>query len=54
MGKKKRLGGFQYARKRGGKTTFIVSAVYSPSLEVGWLPETPQNKIGRRCFLGGQ
>ena len=52
MGEKKEVGWFPVCPEKGGKNDFIVSAVYSPSLEVGWLPETPQNKIGRRCFLG--
>ena len=35
--------------KGGGGIFFtdcIVSAVYLPHLEVGWLPETPEIKVG--------
>ena len=39
----KEVGWFQYAREKR-KKNLIVSAVSTPPLEVGWLPETPQKK----------
>ena len=54
MGGKKRLVVPVMPGKGGKKHDFYrVRCLPPPSLEVGWLPETPQNKIGRRCFLGG-
>ncbi len=56
----KEVGWFQYAREKRKKNLNCVRCLYSPSLEVGWLPETPQKKKVKlkqnwtcRCFLGG-